>query len=942
MKSTKNIRHLRRILATVCCLMLTAALLFAAPTQALAADTVSGVGSDGMHWTLSLSDGLLTIEGSGVLRNCDWEKYRYQVQSVRLENGITDIESNVFAYHESLTRVRLPDTLTTIGNQAFSGCRLVTVTIPSATTYIHPSAFAECSLLTAIYVSDKNPAYTDRDGVLYRKDMTTLWRCPGGYKGSLTLPDTVQTIHPEAFRDCWALTAIETGEKHPHFSSKDGVLFSKDQTTLYRYPMDREGTYRIPDSVTHVVPNAFYRCGGTNVILPERLESIGEYAFHTCWLQDALVLPETVSFIGEYAFYRCMDLTSISLPNGITTVAPYAFQGCHSVKSLQIPASVKELGICAFNGCTNLTDVYYSGTQSQWNALLNNSFFQTIDDLPPERVDIHTNTPYYSQPEYRIYTSIPYSFITSSTEFEVLVEAYANGKVVLPEHGYEVMLKKINCDVELLNSRSTEHGWVFTFKTKPGAWGNEKIVFKEVSSGQHIPLPMVWDYHNMDIFRCTSPRGPEPFTADYFGNNYNCTWANGTHQLTFDVYNPYTACGAVLAYDARGSLLKAVPLLPVPRSSDAIRTVDGVSYFRIDPELLPELPDDMIYWEEFNGPWWYLSEEYAHHTAVSLELPDNASVTLSMDGSLSPYPALFTGMHLFTQSVLTQLSQSVTGQPRQAAFLALIDTVLQKTTVDQRTAVGKRLADALTADSGAGAVFTAARQILTDAGVDYIQVITAALQQNGCADAADLSAAVEWTESDCENAAMGTPFIAAMLNGYRYSLNSRQTELRAIAHPPQTTLIYNGVTFTSESYFDDELISIASLFSTPEELDSLPYYTKPADMDEYVVYTFDTRNAVTPSAPVTVRVPVPDIGNGRTYTVYVNGDQITRTAIPSRTSNGYITFTLTGYDAWDYYYIIVPSPAPVLSLPVILALAAAVFAAGTGIGVFLYRRRRAA
>ena len=83
-----------------------------------------------------------------------------------------------------------------------------------------------------------------------------------------------------------------------------------------------------------------------------------------------VVIPEGVTEIGDWAFARCSSLTSIVIPNGVTKIGETAFEGCTSLESISISASVKELSIGVFYDCTSLKEIRYGGTKSQWLFML--------------------------------------------------------------------------------------------------------------------------------------------------------------------------------------------------------------------------------------------------------------------------------------------------------------------------------------------------------------------------------------------------------------------------------------------------------------------------------------------------------------------------------------------------------------------------------------------
>lgn len=119
----------------------------------------------------------------------------------------------------------------------------------------------------------------------------------------------------------------------------------------------------IPDS-------AFSDCSSIiRITIPNSVTSIGSTAFQNCTSLTSITIPNSVTSIGVYAFQSCTALESITIPNSVTSISSYTFTKCTSLTSIIIPNSVTSIGECAFNGCTSLSDVYYAGTEDEWNTI---------------------------------------------------------------------------------------------------------------------------------------------------------------------------------------------------------------------------------------------------------------------------------------------------------------------------------------------------------------------------------------------------------------------------------------------------------------------------------------------------------------------------------------------------------------------------------------------
>ena len=140
-------------------------------------------------------------------------------------------------------------------------------------------------------------------------------------------------------------------------------------TTLVHYAGSQTEVI-IPAVVTSIGERAFYGCSSlTSITIPDSVTSIGSDAFCGCSNLTIITIPSSVTSIGEWAFQACTNITSITVLDGITSIGHAVFWGCTSLTNIIIPASVTSIGSYAFYVCESLTDVYYTGTQEQWEVI---------------------------------------------------------------------------------------------------------------------------------------------------------------------------------------------------------------------------------------------------------------------------------------------------------------------------------------------------------------------------------------------------------------------------------------------------------------------------------------------------------------------------------------------------------------------------------------------
>ena len=294
--------------------------------------TVIGSGEYGNDVTWSLTrDGILTIEGTGSMRNDEPHRVPWLVtadlenipiKTVIIGDGITNIGANAFSSCIRLTNVSIPDSVTKIGAYAFYECsRLENLRLAAGIRDIDSNSLQKCTALQKIDVSEENPYYTSIEGILYSKDLTTLVYCPGGNRKVFRIPDSVTCISKHCFSECSQLTSLTIPES---VSSIEGAIFTKD--TPLRSAGPAGGDYDIQFGWKNRIPDyAFHQCVNlSSLTLPEDLTEIGDWAFCHCGLEE-VTIPEGVTQIGFYAFSNCSDLKSILFLGSSPSIADMCF-----------------------------------------------------------------------------------------------------------------------------------------------------------------------------------------------------------------------------------------------------------------------------------------------------------------------------------------------------------------------------------------------------------------------------------------------------------------------------------------------------------------------------------------------------------------------------------------------------------------------------------------
>ena len=257
------------------------------------------------------------------------------ITGVVIPNSVAKIDWNAFYQCTALAEIIIPGSVKEIGNRAFAGCtNLKKAVFMDGATSVGLFMFENCSNLKEVILSNT---------ITEIKQGAFRW-CGGLTK--ITLSSNLTTIGELAFQSCRKLTSIS-----------------------------------LPNGLQTIDEDAFLDCNGlTSIDIPSSVTSIGEGAFKECDNLSAINI--------DNAYYRSVDGVlynndvtkllccpsgksgSVVIPDGVTELGNEAFY-YGKVTQITIPKSLVRVGDHAFFQCLSLTDVYYYGTETQWNLIEN-------------------------------------------------------------------------------------------------------------------------------------------------------------------------------------------------------------------------------------------------------------------------------------------------------------------------------------------------------------------------------------------------------------------------------------------------------------------------------------------------------------------------------------------------------------------------------------------
>jgi len=299
----------------------------------------SGICGDELMWELD-AENTLTISGRG-------DMYDYEFSETAV-GGETSSTAPWFDYSYDIERIVVENGVTGLGK----------------------NAFVRCANATEISISDSVKSVR----------FQALYEC--GSIENITLPPSLEELGDRVFNGCRSLTDFYIADGNMHFSTSEGILYSKDMSELICYPAGREGKYVMSSGITNVARSAFTCCAMSELVISESVKSFGFNPIWACNNLTVITVPDNVTSISNMFLGYCNSLIDVRIGDGVDTLPQYTFYHCEALESIHLGRGITRIERNAVIECGNLTDLYYAGSESEWNKInIDNNYNEWLNDV---------------------------------------------------------------------------------------------------------------------------------------------------------------------------------------------------------------------------------------------------------------------------------------------------------------------------------------------------------------------------------------------------------------------------------------------------------------------------------------------------------------------------------------------------------------------------------
>ena len=330
--------------------------------SAFAANTLTSINVDAQNQTYKSADGVLYSKDGKTLVACP----RARAGAMVIPETVETIGGQAFEFCRNLTSVTLGSNVKTIKYNAFNSSSLTEITIPASVTSIGDAAFAWCGNLLTVNYNATNCT-----------QMGSAWAnvFSGSSIKKLSIGSNVRSIPALAFSGCSSLDLVEIpatvetiGEDAFYYVnaiSYSGEAEGSPWGALRVITGFIDGDFAYADNTKKVL--VAYIGTASDVSIPSTVETIGAEAFSGCSTLASVSIPNTVTKIGVEAFYGCHNLASVRIPSSVTSIGQNAFGDCYNMMIATIPQQVNAIGYGAFS-CNAQIYCEAENRPDGWNA----------------------------------------------------------------------------------------------------------------------------------------------------------------------------------------------------------------------------------------------------------------------------------------------------------------------------------------------------------------------------------------------------------------------------------------------------------------------------------------------------------------------------------------------------------------------------------------------
>ena len=308
-----------------------------------------------------------------VIENGVLKKYNGWQTFVEIPDTVTSIGDEAFKNNTSMVSVSIPDSVKSIGDSAFYGCTsLLGVVIPDSVENTGRCAFQKCSKLASAYLPVNEKLTVINTGTFYecmslkeiivpdnivKIEFDAFYNCRN--LKNIDLSKNLITVGYNVFGNCKSISKIEIPKSLKNFDSTWG------SGTNTKYGVfggcSNLKTVKFEEGSTIVCPALFMGCDGIEEIeLPDTITKIGNSAFKSCKNLNKVIISESVTEIDNQAFAECSGLTDVEMQEGLNKICSRAFYKCGKITSINIPDSVETIEFEAFYQCDKLENIKLS------------------------------------------------------------------------------------------------------------------------------------------------------------------------------------------------------------------------------------------------------------------------------------------------------------------------------------------------------------------------------------------------------------------------------------------------------------------------------------------------------------------------------------------------------------------------------------------------------